>query len=157
LTHRDHAQSCVFVTGHGKNGPIERDWSALLHPGQTVVIYMGLAQLERLMRDCMAQGVDPELPAAVVDNGTRANQRVVTGTLRTLAARARAAQLRGPTIIIIGSVVALRDQLNWFASERDEAVEPSESGLPSVAIDVEHLETIENEAGRAVCSQTMMF
>ncbi|MHB8884965.1 MAG: siroheme synthase CysG [Methylovirgula sp.] len=157
LTHRDHAQSCVFVTGHGKNGPIERDWSALLHPGQTVVIYMGLAQLDRLMQDCMTQGVDPEMPAAVVDNGTRANQRVVTGTLRTLAALAREAGLRGPTIIIIGSVVALRDQLNWFASERDAAVEPSDSGLRTVAVDAEHLETIENEIGRAACSQTMMF
>ncbi len=157
LTHRDHAQSCVFVTGHGKNGPIDRDWSALLRPGQTVAIYMGLAQLDRLMQDCMAQGVDPDLPAAVVDNGTRANQRVVTGTLRTIAARAREASLRGPTIIIIGSVVALRDKLNWYASQHDKAIECCDSSPSSVAADVEHLEAIENEEWRAACSQTITF
>lgn len=157
LTHRDHAQSCVFVTGHGQNGPIDRDWSALLRPGQTVVIYMGLAQLDRLMQDCMAQGVDPELPAAVIDNGTRANQCVVTGTLQTLAARTREAGLRGPTIIIIGSVVALRDKLNWYASQRDAAIECSESRLVSAAGDAEPLETIEHKEWRAACSQTMTF
>ena len=117
LTHRDHAQACVFVTAHSKNGPIDLDWKLLLRPGQTIAIYMGLAQLECLMTEFIAQGADPDLPAAVVDNGTRANQRVVTGTLRTLSQRARDAGLRGPTIIIVGSVVTLRDKLNWYVSE----------------------------------------
>ncbi len=157
LTHRDHAQSCVFVTGHGKDGPIDRDWNALLRPGQTVVIYMGLAQLDRLMQDCMAQGVDPELPAAVIDNGTRANQRVVTGTLRTLAALAREANLRGPTIIIIGSVVTLRDRLNWYAAERDEAIVTHESSSIGDSGEMGRLDTIDTEVWRAACSQTMTF
>ena len=117
LTHRDHAQACVFVTGHGKNGPIDLDWSALIRPNQTVAIYMGLGHLDELAKAFVAHGADPDLPAAVIDNGARANQRVVTGTLRTIADQARAAALRGPTIIILGTVVALRDKLNWYASD----------------------------------------
>ncbi|HYA74166.1 MAG TPA: siroheme synthase CysG [Roseiarcus sp.] len=118
LTHRDHAQSCVFVTGHGKDGPIDLDWNALIRPNQTVAIYMGLGHLEELTQAFLAHGADPDLPAAVIDNGARANQRVVTGTLRTIAQEARAAALRGPTIIIVGTVVALRDKLNWYAADR---------------------------------------
>ena len=121
LTHRDHAQACIFVTAQGKNGPVDIDWNLLLRPGQTVAIYMGLAHLDELMREFIARGADPDLAAAVVDNGTRRGQRVVTGTLRTLAAKARDAGLRGPTIIIIGSVVALRDRLNWYSPEPAEA------------------------------------
>ncbi len=117
LTHRDHAQACVFVTGHGKNGPIDLDWNALIRPNQTVAIYMGLGHLEELTQAFVAHGADPDLPAAVIDNGARANQRVVTGTLRTIAANARAVALRGPTIIIVGTVVALRDKLNWYAAD----------------------------------------
>ncbi len=113
LTHRDHAQACVFVTGHGRDGPIARDWKSLAHPGQTVAIYMALGHLEEMTGDMIAQGVDPETPAAIVDNGARVNQRVVVSTLRRLAQAARAAALRGPTIVIVGSVVTLRDKLDW--------------------------------------------
>ncbi len=119
LTHRDHAQACVFVTGHGKNGPIELDWSALIRPNQTVAVYMGLGHLEELAKAFVERGADPDLPVAVIDNGARANQRVVTGTLGTIAAKARAAALRGPTIIIVGTVVALRDKLNWYSGAGD--------------------------------------
>lgn len=113
LTHRDHAQACVFVTAHGKDGPIDRDWTALVRPGQTVAIYMGLGHIEETMATFIAQGVDPKTPAAIVDNGARANQRVVVADVETLASAARAAALRGPTIIIVGSVVTLREKLNW--------------------------------------------
>ncbi|MGD1015175.1 MAG: siroheme synthase CysG [Roseiarcus sp.] len=116
LTHRDHAQTCVFATGHGKDGPIDLDWGALIRPNQTVAIYMGLGHIEELTLAFVAHGADPDLPAAIVDNGARANQRVVVGALRTIAAQARAAALRGPTIIIVGTVVGLRDKLNWFAA-----------------------------------------
>ena len=113
LTHRDHAQSCVFVTGHGKDGRIDLDWTALLQPRQTVAIYMGLRNIEALMREFIARGADPDLPAAIVDNATRSNQRVVAGTLATLAAKAREAALGGPSIIIVGTVVTLRETLDW--------------------------------------------
>jgi uroporphyrin-III C-methyltransferase / precorrin-2 dehydrogenase / sirohydrochlorin ferrochelatase len=113
LTHRDHAQACVFVTGHGKDGKIDLDWTALLQPSQTVAIYMGLRNVEALMREFIARGAAADLPAAIVDNATRSNQRVVVGALGTLAAKARAAELSGPSIIIIGTVVTLRDTLDW--------------------------------------------
>ena len=117
LTHRDHAQSCVFVTGHGKDGRIDLDWTALLQPRQTVAIYMGLRNVEALTRELIARGADPNLPAAIIDNATRPNQRVVVGALSTLAAKAREAALGGPSIIIVGTVVTLRDRLDWLLPE----------------------------------------
>jgi len=113
LTHRDYAHACVFVTGHGKDGRLELDWTALLEPNQTVAIYMGLRNLEALTREFVARGASPDLPAAIVDNATRPNQRVIVATLASLAAKARAAELRGPSIVIVGKVVSLRDKLDW--------------------------------------------
>jgi uroporphyrin-III C-methyltransferase/precorrin-2 dehydrogenase/sirohydrochlorin ferrochelatase len=113
LTHRDHAQACVFVTGHGKDGKIDLDWTALLQPRQTVAIYMGLRNVEALTREFVVRGADPNLPAAIIDNATRTSQRVVAGTLATLSAKARAAELSGPAIIIVGTVVTLRNTLDW--------------------------------------------
>lgn len=118
LTHRDHAQACVFVTGHGRNGKIDLDWTTLLQPRQTVAIYMGLRNLEALTDEFVARGASADLPAAIVDNATRVNQKVVTGTLGTLAAKARAAELKGPSVVIVGTVVALRDKLDWYAPDR---------------------------------------
>jgi uroporphyrin-III C-methyltransferase len=115
LTHRDHAQACIFVTAHGKDGPVARDWKALVRPGQTVAIYMGLGHIEQTMSDFVAAGVDPLTPAAIVDNGARPTQRVVVATVASIAEAARDAGLRGPTIIIVGSVVTLREKLNWNA------------------------------------------
>jgi uroporphyrin-III C-methyltransferase / precorrin-2 dehydrogenase / sirohydrochlorin ferrochelatase len=123
LTHRDHAQACVFVTGHGKGGKIDLDWTALLQPRQTVAIYMGLRNVEALTQEFVARGADSDLPAAIVDNATRPNQRVVVGTLGTLAAKARAAELRGPSIMIVGTVVTLRDTLDWRPFEARSLVE----------------------------------
>jgi uroporphyrin-III C-methyltransferase/precorrin-2 dehydrogenase/sirohydrochlorin ferrochelatase len=120
LTHRDHAQSCVFVTGHGKDGKLDLDWGALTQPRQTVAIYMGLRNLETLTREFIARGAGANMPAAIVDNATRANQRVVVGTLGTLATRARETELKGPAIVIIGTVVALRTKLDWRVSAESE-------------------------------------
>jgi uroporphyrin-III C-methyltransferase/precorrin-2 dehydrogenase/sirohydrochlorin ferrochelatase len=117
LTHRDHAQSCVFVTGHLKNGSMNLDWDALARPNQTVVIYMGLLGLPTLCAQLIVHGLAATTPAAIVQQGTTDNQRVVTGTLRTLPVLAAAAQLAAPTLIIIGSVVSLRDKLSWFETE----------------------------------------
>ena len=114
LTHRDYAQSCVFVTGHGREGPIQLDWTSILRPRQTVAVYMGLAHLDYLTKEFLRHGADPALPVAVVENGTRPNQITVTGTVSDIAAKAKAHGLRGPTIIIVGEVVTLRDKLNWY-------------------------------------------
>lgn len=122
LTHRDHAQSCLFVTGHARaDGKLELDWRTLLQPHQTIAVYMGLQHLADLTREFIARGADADLPAAVIDNGTRPNQRVVTGTLATIAERVAAAELPGPAIIIVGTVVSLRDKLAWRSEGRGRA------------------------------------
>jgi uroporphyrin-III C-methyltransferase / precorrin-2 dehydrogenase / sirohydrochlorin ferrochelatase len=114
LTHRDYAHACVLVTGHLKDGSLDLDWEALARPGQTIVIYMGLASLPLLCRELIAHGLPRDMPAAVIEQGTTAAQRVVTGSLSTLPALAADAALRPPTLIIVGEVVRLRDRLAWF-------------------------------------------
>jgi uroporphyrin-III C-methyltransferase/precorrin-2 dehydrogenase/sirohydrochlorin ferrochelatase len=122
LTHRDHAQTCIFVTGHAKDGEVDLNWEALIQPRQTVAVYMGLAMIERLASAFIAHGMAAEMPVAVIDHGTRRAQRVVTGVMGDIAAKAEAAGLKGPAIIIIGTVVRLRDRLAWFEPGRQEIV-----------------------------------
>lgn len=117
LTHRDHAQSCVFVTAHGRDGARNEEWPGLVRPGQTVVVYMGLSGIHEWKDALAAANVDPGTTVAVVDNGTRSNQQVVTGTIETIADEVHKAGLRGPSIGILGSVVSLRDKLNWYKHE----------------------------------------
>ncbi len=119
LTHRDYSHACVFVTGHLKDGSMDLDWPALARPGQTVVIYMGLLGLAVACRELMAHGLPADWPAAIVQQGTTHKQRVLIGTLETLPPLATAAQLRPPTLIIVGEVVKLHDKLKWF--EPDQA------------------------------------
>jgi len=114
LTHRDYAQACLFITGHLKDGTIDLDWQAMARPKQTVVIYMGLVGLEQICSKLIAQGVSPEMPAAVIQQGTTQKQRVVESTLQHLAADVAAAGLKPPSLTIIGEVVKLRSRLNWF-------------------------------------------
>lgn len=114
LTHRDYAQSVLFTTGHLRAGTLDLDWTALCRPRQTVVIYMGLGGLAEICQQLIAHGQPPCLPAAVVMNGTQADQKVVAGTLQTLAAQVAQAGLKSPSLIIVGEVVKLRDKLQWF-------------------------------------------
>jgi uroporphyrin-III C-methyltransferase/precorrin-2 dehydrogenase/sirohydrochlorin ferrochelatase len=114
LTHRDYAQACLFVTGHLKDGSMDLDWPALARPRQTVVVYMGLLGLPVLCAGLVAHGVSADMPAAVVQQGTTREQKVITGTLRTLASQVADAMLMPPTLIIVGEVVRLRDRLAWF-------------------------------------------
>ncbi len=118
LTHRDHAQSVVFVTAHGAGGVLDHDWTALARPGQTVVIYMGLSSLGEIAASALAQGVRADLPVAVIDNGSRQSQQVVTATLQDIEAKADAADLHGPALIIMGDVVTLHGKLR-VAGDRD--------------------------------------
>jgi uroporphyrin-III C-methyltransferase/precorrin-2 dehydrogenase/sirohydrochlorin ferrochelatase len=118
LTHRDCAQSVVFVTGTLRDGSVELDWPALARPRQTIVVYMGLPGLPVLSAELVRHGLPATTPAAIVQQGTFATQRVVTGTLRTLPRRAERAGLHGPTLIIVGDVVRLRTRLNWFKPGR---------------------------------------
>ncbi len=118
LTHRDHAQSCVFVTGNTQDGALNVDWAAIVRPRQTVVIYMGFQNLDELCRELVSHGLAPSTPAAMVQQATTASQRVVCADLATLAERAHEAGLKPPTLIIVGEVVRLRDRLQWFEARQ---------------------------------------
>jgi len=120
LTHRDHAQSYIVVTGHEKDGKLNLNWKSLIQPRQTVVIYMGLTSLGTITAGLLSNGADPATPAAVIENGTRPGQRVITGTLESLLGKSTEAEIKSPTLIIVGSVVTLRDKLSWFANTEQE-------------------------------------
>ncbi len=114
LTHRDYAQSCMFVTGHLKDGTMDLDWDALVRPNQTVVVYMGLHGLVTLCTQLIAHGMPETTPIAIVQQGTTPNQRVITGTLSTLPGIAEREKPQAPTLIIVGGVVTLHEKLTWF-------------------------------------------
>jgi len=114
LTHRDYAQSCIFVTGHRKHGRLDLDFAPLVQPQQTVVFYMGLQGLDELAAGLIAHGMRPDMPAALVQQGTTSNQRVIRETIETLPEAARASGVVAPTLVIVGDVVRLRDKLAWF-------------------------------------------
>jgi uroporphyrin-III C-methyltransferase/precorrin-2 dehydrogenase/sirohydrochlorin ferrochelatase len=114
LTHRDHAQSCIFVTGHLKDGSVDLDWERLAKPAQTIVFYMGLHSIEILCTELVAHGLPQETPAALVQQGTTQNQRVFVETLASLPTLINREEIRPPTLIIVGEVVRLRDKLRWF-------------------------------------------
>jgi uroporphyrin-III C-methyltransferase len=114
LTHRDYAQSCLFVTGHLKDGSFDLDWPMLARARQTVVIYMSLTGLATICAQLIEHGLPADWPAAVVAQGSLASQRVVCATLATLAAEVEREGLRSPCLTIVGEVVRLRDELAWF-------------------------------------------
>ena len=118
LTHRDYSQSVVFVTGHLQDGTMNLNWPALAQPSQTIVFYMGLLGIDVLCRELAAHGLPAATPAALIQQGTTAQQRVLTGTLATLPDIVHRSEVKAPTLIIIGEVVRLRDRLNWFMPRR---------------------------------------
>ena len=111
LTHRDYAQSALFVTGHCRDGA-RPDWATLARARQTLVIYMGTLQAATVSAELMRHGRAATTPVAVISNGTLPTQAVQTGVLRDLPALAAAAPR--PALIVIGEVVRLRAQLAWF-------------------------------------------
>ena len=113
LTHRDFAQGVRLITGHLKTGS-DLDWQNLAAEKQTLVFYMGLNQAPAIREKLIAHGMAADMPAAIVENGTAVNQKVVTGTLDRLDILAQ--QMASPALIIVGRVVALRDKLNWFSN-----------------------------------------
>jgi uroporphyrin-III C-methyltransferase/precorrin-2 dehydrogenase/sirohydrochlorin ferrochelatase len=118
LTHRDYAQSCIFVTGHLKDGTIDLDWEKLAKPEQTIVFYMGLHSIDELGRQLVAHGMEKETPVALVQQGTTHNQRVFIETLGSLPGLVDREEIKPPTIIVIGEVVSLSDKLKWFGEDR---------------------------------------
>lgn len=114
LTHRDYAQSVAFVTGHLKENTFNLNWEGIARQDQTIVIYMGLKGLPLLCEALIKHGLKADTPAAIVQHGTLPTQRVITGTLTTLPSLAESAQLKPPTLIIVGNVVKLREKLGWY-------------------------------------------
>jgi uroporphyrin-III C-methyltransferase / precorrin-2 dehydrogenase / sirohydrochlorin ferrochelatase len=112
LTHRDWAHSVRFVAGNLSGDRINLDWPELAKPDQTLVIYMGLQGLADISRELIRHGMSPDMPAALIARGTLADQRIVEAPLAQLATRVTAADIHGPTIVIIGRVVALRETLS---------------------------------------------
>ncbi|MBE9562796.1 MAG: siroheme synthase, partial [Proteobacteria bacterium] len=116
LTHRDHAQSCMFVTGHLKDGTMNLNWTALSQPNQTVVVYMGLRGLPIISQELIKHGMPANKPAALIQKATTPEQQVLIGTLETLPDIVTKADIKLSSIIIIGDVVKLREKLDWFTT-----------------------------------------
>ncbi|MEI7037034.1 siroheme synthase CysG [Fulvimonas yonginensis] len=114
LTHRAHAHSVRLLTAHGQASSDTTDWAALAQERQTLAVYMGVSELETLQSRLLEHGRAADTPFALVENGSRAEQRVVTGRLVELAARARAHAVRSPALLILGEVAMLAETLAWF-------------------------------------------
>lgn len=114
LTHRDHAQAIQFVTGHCKKDGQELDWQSLAKPNQTLAIYMGVIKSPHIQAELLHHGRKADTPVAIIENGTRKNQRVVTGQLGELANLIERNNIVSPALLIIGEVAALHSQLAWF-------------------------------------------
>jgi uroporphyrinogen III methyltransferase/synthase len=115
VTHRDFCSSLHIITGHARaDQPLTIDFDALVRTKGTLVFLMGVSALPRICEGLLAAGMDPETPAATVENGTRPNQRKTVATLATLAHEAERRGVHSPAIILVGKVCTLSDQFDWF-------------------------------------------
>lgn len=115
LTHRDHAQSVRFVTGHRQDGSVSLPWSSLVTAGETLVFYMGLVSLPEIADNLIQQGMRADMPAALVSRGTTDEQEVLVGSLAALPEIVKDREVHAPTLIIIGEVVGLYPKYSWFS------------------------------------------
>lgn len=124
LTHRGLATGVRFVTGHCRaNMPLNLNWQSLADIDTTLVVYMGLGHIDEISGKLVAAGLPATTPAAAIENGTSTRQRRCIASLATLPARVRELAFRTPSLIIIGRVVSLAKELDWFQQERDESAE----------------------------------
>lgn len=114
LTHRDHAQAVQFITGHVQKDGQEIDWHAVAQSNATLVFYMGLKQSGYIADKLLTHGLSQDMPCAIIENGTRREQKVHRGDLVDLAILAKDAQ--SPALIVVGSVTTLHEKLDWFES-----------------------------------------
>ncbi len=134
LTHRDHAQAVTFVTGHAKDGEPDLDWTALASLKQTLVIYMGVSTIGRSCERLIEHGLDPQTPAAVIENGTLPEQRTVTGSLADLATLVAANGIKGPGLFIVGDVVSAAGGATAPATQTDADLTARAEVLRRVAV-----------------------
>lgn len=119
LTHRDYAQSVRFVTGHLKNGSCDLSWGELVNDDQTLVFYMGLTGISTICERLIAHGKRADTPAALIEKGTTAEQKVHVSSLCELPQYVAQRDVHAPTLLIIGGVVALHHKLRWFGPRAD--------------------------------------
>ena len=112
LTHRDHAQTAMFITGHCRPDGDELEWKTLARGKQTLVIYMGTIKADEISTNLIAHGRTASTPVAIISHGTRKNQQVHTGTLAQLPELAQQAQ--APALIVVGETAQLHSNLKWF-------------------------------------------
>ena len=120
LTHRDYAHTCIFITGHSKDGDMDLNWQSLVQPKQTIAVYMGIANLEILSQGLISHGIAEETPAALIQQGTTNKQKTLIATVKNLADIAKQHDIQAPAIIIIGAVVKLHKKLAWFTPNLDQ-------------------------------------
>ncbi len=114
LTHRDHAQSLQLLTAHSAQALDTLNWRALAAPGQTLAVYMGVAVAPTLVARLLAAGAAPTTPVAIIENGSRPEQRVILCALDQLPRRILSESVKAPALLLIGSVAALGGELAWF-------------------------------------------
>ncbi|WP_333608376.1 siroheme synthase CysG [Arsukibacterium sp.] len=122
LTHRDYAQSVQFVTGHCRPDGSEPDWHSMSRTNQTLVIYMGLMKAAHIQQQLISAGRSSAVPVAIIENGTRREQRIITGTLSQLADLVTQHDVSSPALLVIGEVVSLQQDLHWFGQRAQAAV-----------------------------------
>lgn len=118
LTHRGIAQGCTFVTAHAEK-ELSIKWQALANLDHTLVFYMGLSKAELIETQLVKGGLDPHTPVAFIENGCCPEQRVITGTLEQLASLVNKHQIKSPSLIMVGKVVALAEQLQWVEQQNN--------------------------------------
>ena len=116
LTHRDYAQSCIFVTGHLKKGKLELDWEKLIQDNQTIVFYMGLVSIDIICEELIKHGLSELTPCALIQQGTTNTQKEYISILKDMPTVVKTKKPKAPTIFIIGGVVTLRDKLKWYST-----------------------------------------
>ena len=122
LTHRQHSSSVAIVTGHegeDNKGETSVNWKKLPGAVDTIVILMGIGQLEQISRDLMKGGMKKTTRVAIVESGTTSRQRVVTGTLAGAARLAAKNNIRPPAIVVVGKVTTLHKKIGWFKGGKD--------------------------------------
>ncbi len=117
LTHRDYAQSVRMITGHLKDDHLDLDWHNLAVENQTIVFYMGLSTAPLISRELLKQGMDPQMPIAVIEQGTLPNQQIHLTDLTGLPQLVAEKEIQPPALIILGRVVNLHSRLNWYDPE----------------------------------------
>jgi uroporphyrin-III C-methyltransferase len=146
VTHRGCAASFAVVTGHNVSDSAV-NWSGLVHTIDTLVILMGLSNLAAIMIRLQESGCEAERPVALIQSGTGPRQTVVTGTVGTIAGLALAVNLKSPVTIVVGVVVRLAEQLDWFHTTSNPTV-----GDPNLASGLPHVVSCLSRAGCSFCT-----